>query len=66
MHKTPALKPTTSARRQQGFSLIEISLGLILVVGIVVSIIQILAFEARIEKAKTVADQIKNVKKSMY
>lgn len=65
MHKSQALKPSTSANRQNGFSLIEISIGLILVVGIVVSFFQISEHRARIEQAKTVADDIKSVNEAV-
>ncbi len=65
MHKTLNLKHANPAGRQQGFSLIEISLGLVLVVGIVVSIYQILQYNAWIEQAKTVAGQIKKVNEAV-
>lgn len=59
------MKHANPAGRQQGFSLIEISLGLVLVVGIVVSIYQILQYNAWIEQAKTVAGQIKKVNEAV-
>ena len=50
---------------QQGFSLIELSLALVLAVGVTVAVYQILEYRSWIEQAKSVADQIKAVNEAV-
>jgi len=59
------MKTLNTPKSQQGFSLLEISLAMMMVVGLTVAVYQIMEYRAWMEQAKTVAEQIRTINEAV-